>query len=265
MHNKKRINVFIYLARIAVACGILFIFAYPFLDKETLEDIVVDIAPREEVPDFNRFRNVSDKKRAFFAYLMPAIEKENEAILETRLFLLDIKKRRQIGKTIGRSQQQRLSALAKKYRVKNAKHQQDLVARLLKRVDVVPAELVLAQAANESAWGTSRFAKQGYNFFGLWCFKKGCGFVPRRRGDNANHEVAKFENLQDAVNTYMLNLNRHFAYEELRNIRAALRKSQQKITAPALAQGLLRYSERGQDYIDELIAMIDYNRKYMPQ
>ena len=46
----------------------------------------------------------------------------------------------------------------------------DLVNALLVRVDTVPASLALAQAAKESGWGTSRFAREGYNLFGYWFF-----------------------------------------------------------------------------------------------
>ena len=64
---------------------------------------------------------------------------------------------------------------------------------LLNRVDVIPPSLALAQGANESAWGTSRFSKEGNNYFGQWCFKLGCGLVPRQRDSGAQHEVAKFD------------------------------------------------------------------------
>jgi len=130
------------------------------------------------------------------------------------------------------------------------------------RIDVIPTDLVLVQAANESAWGTSRFARQGYNFFGLWCFRKGCGFVPSRRKADAKHEVAKFPNLTRAVYTYLRNLNRHNAYRELRQIRANLRANNLPITGSDLAEGLVSYSERGHDYVEELQAMIRFNEEY---
>lgn len=53
--------------------------------------------------------------------------------------------------------------------------------KMLLRVDVLPKALVLTQAANESAWGTSRFAVQANNYFGQWCYRTGCGLVPRER------------------------------------------------------------------------------------
>ncbi|MFQ3192663.1 MAG: Bax protein, partial [Paraglaciecola sp.] len=102
-----------------------------------------------------------------------------------------------------------------------------------------------------------------YNFFGLWCFKKGCGFVPRQRNDGAEHEVAKFRDLSHAVMTYIRNINRHYAYKELRVIRQELRQSDKPVTARALAVGLSSYSERGQEYIDELLSMLRVNKKHM--
>ncbi|HKJ91279.1 MAG TPA: glucosaminidase domain-containing protein, partial [Oceanipulchritudo sp.] len=44
---------------------------------------------------------------------------------------------------------------------------------LRRRVDVIPPSLALAQAALESGWGTSRFAREGNNLFGIWCYTPG--------------------------------------------------------------------------------------------
>ena len=140
-----------------------------------------------------------------------------------------------------------------------------ILQMLLQKIDVLPVELVLVQAANESAWGTSRFARKGYNFFGLWCFTKGCGFVPNRRNDDASHEVAKFENLSQATYTYMRNLNRHDAYKDLREIRSRLRANQIAISGVALAEGLMKYSERGAAYVEELQNMIKYNEEFLSE
>ncbi|MDZ7825939.1 MAG: glucosaminidase domain-containing protein [Gammaproteobacteria bacterium] len=45
----------------------------------------------------------------------------------------------------------------------------------LRRADEIPPSLVLAQAAAESAWGTSRFARMANNLFGQPRFTEGCG------------------------------------------------------------------------------------------
>lgn len=215
------------------------------------------------IPDFAVIQDVTVKKKAFFNYLLPEIKRQNQKIMEERHFLLGMAQKLQNGEPLSLRNQARLDTLAEKYKLKSKAEPLVRVETLLVSADIIPPELVLVQAANESAWGTSRFARQGYNFFGLWCFKKGCGFVPSRRTDGAAHEVARFNNLSHAVMTYMRNLNRHAAYREMRKIRQALRDNHQPVSAEAMVQGLMNYSERGQDYIDELLNMIRYNRKYM--
>jgi len=136
----------------------------------------------------------------------------------------------------------------------------ELIKELLIRVDTVPPSLALAQAAVESGWGTSRFAVQANNLFGQWCYEKGCGLVPSQRNSGANHEVAKFKNVSDAVYSYTRNINTHRAYKDLRMSRAALRADDETVTGHILAEGLLRYSERGEDYVHELQAVIRINK-----
>lgn len=244
-------------------------FLYPFVlpPKPHQEEVVKQQIAPEVVPDFSVYQQVTDKKRAFFSYLLPEIEKQNEIILSQRTFILALRSQwRNNGKTedwVSDAQRARLTALAKDYNVKFNRLDDAFFEKILIKVDVVPKELVLVQAANESAWGTSRFARQGFNFFGMWCYRKGCGFVPRRRDDDMNHEVARYQNLSQGVAKYLNTLNRHFAYQDLRYIRSVLRKTQQPVTAELLAEGLLHYSERGQAYVEELQAMIRVNRKHM--
>ena len=135
----------------------------------------------------------------------------------------------------------------------------DQFALLRKRLDVVPPSLILARAANESAWGTSRFATKGNNLFGQWCFSKGCGLVPRGRAEGASHEVAKFSSPYRSVRAYIQNLNRHPTYQLLRDVRLEDRRENAPLSGLELAEGLRGYSERGEEYIEEIRAMIHYN------
>ena len=75
-----------------------------------------------------------------------------------------------------------------------------------------------------------------------------------------NYGIASFGTLFESVSAYMLNLNTHLAYEDLRNKRAELRKSNQKITGAILAEQLTKYSERGEDYVKDLKAMMEFNQ-----
>ncbi|MGQ8363704.1 glucosaminidase domain-containing protein [Glaciecola sp. 1036] len=215
----------------------------------------------DPVPNFAEISNVKEKKKAFFDYLKPAIASQNEYILKVRQNIQAWRAKYVAGEELTEKQQRELAFLLDEYRVDEDQPELVIFDKLLAKVDIIPAELVLIQSANESAWGTSRFARKGYNFFGLWCFVENCGFVPKRRNDGASHEVAKFDNLSSAMYSYMRNLNSHPAYKELRTIRQELRENQQKIAATRLVEGLSKYSERGEEYIEELKQMIRINRE----
>jgi Bax protein len=193
-------------------------------------------------PDFAKIRDVKERKTAFFNYLLPVIQVENQRILALREKI----KFSNDGKF--------LDAIAKKYNSK--KNKNDLLAR----IDIIPSSLALAQAANESSWGRSRFARYYNNFFGLWCFTKGCGVVPKKRNNGKSHEVAKFTSLADCVEYYMLTLNRHRSYKKLRDIRLNLRNTNQQISGNKLSYGLEKYSGIGHNYIKALNNMIRINK-----
>ena len=211
-----------------------------------------------KLPNFEEYAAGTDRKTAFFNYFIPLINENNITIKKTRKQLLLWAENRN---NISWWDTRKVADLAIQYRVTDVTIDDDLFwQKLLKRVDVLPPSLVLAQAANESAWGTSRFAKLGNNYFGQWCFEKGCGLVPNKRDSGKAHEVVAFDSPQQSLKSYMNNLNSHPAYQSLRNIRAQQRADKQPITGLVLAAGLSRYSERGMEYIAELRAMIKFNK-----
>ena len=218
-------------------------------------------------PDFSAIRDVDTKKQTFFDYLRPGIAWENKRILEERVQLEHVRERFQ-NMTLNTKNMRFIKEIAARYNVKLVEEGVDnvLFDRLLKRVNIIPEGLVLVQAANESAWGTSRFAKQGNNFFGQWCYSSGCGLVPMQRSDGKSHEVAKFKSVQQSIHRYFMNVNRNRAYEDLREIRRQRQKQGKELhsvnAAMALADGLLKYSERGDDYVNDLKAMIRHNEHF---
>ena len=175
---------------------------------------------------------------------MPEINKQNEKIIQLRH---DIK--------TGDINSFKLKDIYRYYSVK-----EDDIDTLLNRVDVVPASLVLAQGAYESNWGRSRFSKHYHNFFGLWCFKKGCGVVPLKRDKNDTHEVAKFSSLSKGLEYYLRSINRNSAYQTLRKIRKNKRDKKLPITGIALAEGLENYAEIGHEYVEKVQSIIRYNK-----
>ncbi|WP_394221018.1 glucosaminidase domain-containing protein [Alteromonas gracilis] len=234
-------------------------------DEPDILEIPQTVEATKPVPNFAAYTNVKEKKEAFFNYLRPEVEKQNAYLLTLRHYIQTLYRKALADSSLSDEDMARLEWLEEEYRVKPTQPLKTKLLALLQKIDVLPSELVLVQAANESAWGTSRFARKGYNFFGLWCFSKGCGFVPSRRNDGASHEVAKFDSLSSATYTYMRNLNRHDAYADLREIRSRLRANQIPITGVALAEGLMNYSERGAAYVEELQTMILFNEEFLSE
>lgn len=209
----------------------------------------------EDLPDFSQYQDTTEKKAAFFSFLYPRIVLANSRILIERDYLDSLAAK----DTLTRKEYDWLAQQAERLRVDAEPGSEEQFALLRKRLDVIPPSLILAQAANESAWGTSRFATEGNNLFGQWCFSKGCGLVPLGREEGANHEVAKFESPYRSVRAYIQNLNRHQTYQLLRDVRLKDRRSNAPLSGIELAEGLLGYSERGEEYIEEIRAMIHYN------
>ncbi|MGI9273510.1 MAG: glucosaminidase domain-containing protein [Endozoicomonas sp.] len=234
---------------------------YPVLDfreEATVEESEVEKPEDEEpaIPDFAEIRDVKTKKTTFFAFMKELVDAENARLYQLRLEILALHEKEELRKT----ERQRLFEIAGDYRLDwNTIPEETLYGELLNRVDEIPVSLALVQAANESAWGTSRFALNANNFFGQWCFTEGCGLVPTRRPEGASFEVRKFDTVADSVRSYMYNLNSNHHYSGLREMRLKLRQQGKPVTGPVLAHGLYSYSIRGGDYVDELITMIAVN------
>ncbi|MFQ3304511.1 glucosaminidase domain-containing protein [Candidatus Njordibacter sp. Uisw_039] len=206
------------------------------------------------LPNFSAINDVKTKKIKFFNYLNQLSNTANEKVVQIRTEIQRMNPQR-----LTQQQAKRLNRLSKSHKIKT-KVPAEQIDLLLRKIGTVPTALVLAQAANESAWGTSRFATEGNNLFGQWCFSLGCGLVPSGRPEGANYEVRQFKNPQDSVDAYIRNLNSHGGYIGLRRIRECLINNGQTVTARALSAGLISYSSRGVDYIDDIRSMIRVNK-----
>lgn len=208
-------------------------------------------------PNFSAISLSDDRKQTFVAWLLPLIAQENERILAVR---------REAVRLYGLSQQNRLSLKQKEWLVNVAiDYEVDLGNKgfdlpfwqnLLHRVDAIPPSLVLAQAAVESGWGTSRLAKDAHNFFGIMCFKPGCG-VPF---DGGPGEFRRFVGVNDSIAFYMRLINTKGAYRAARAERMRHRLIGDVPSGLALAKTLLSYSELGSRYIDFLLKIMRENK-----
>ena len=227
---------------------------------ESTAEVSVVPEPIVVFPDFASISNTEAKKQQFFDFLQDYVRYENGLVSGLRLQLLSYAEIVDAGTPLSVYERDWVVDLAVAYNLDvDATSVQSLMSELLLMVDVIPASLVLAQAANESAWGTSRFALEGNNIFGQWCYVEGCGIIPNGRVEGATHEVKSFDTIEDAIEGYFLNINTHRLYVGFRQERARLRQLGQRLDPILLVQGLARYSQRGENYIDEVQTMIQQN------
>jgi Bax protein len=209
------------------------------------------------LPDFGSYKQVKEMKAAFIDYMLPIINYHNTQILNQRKRLEKVHRAIELGTMASYSELKWLKQLANRYGVEWDEDEPVVVTQeLLTRVDIVPVQLAVVQAAKESSWGRSRYAVQINNLFGQWCYIKGCGVIPQERPKGARHEVRKFQSVSDSTRSYIHNLNSHRNYSNLRMLRRNLRAEGRSIEGSDLVDGLLFYSERRQQYVDEIRSMI---------
>jgi len=201
--------------------------------------------------DLLGMRNVQERKEYFIETLLPLVLKSNEKVAQQRALLEDITKS---TKSLTNDDKQILQSLAKKYRVKGENYQETL-EELLVRVNVLPPSLIIAQAAIESGWGTSRFVMEGNNLFGLRN-RNGRGMIPNRQREGEVFWVSVFDDLQACIDYYLWNINTYPVYEELRTSREEM---EQPYDPLVLARRLQQYSEIGIPYVEKLEKLIVKN------
>jgi Bax protein len=204
--------------------------------------------------------NTVDKKNIFISILLPIALRGNELVLEEREFIKD---------AISSNDLSQIEYFSKRYKIKDykkinfaklsVKQVEEIKSKLLIKVNKIPISMILAQAIIESGWGSSRFAKEGNALFGEWTWQKGIGIKPQEKLD-ANYSVKNFSNISASLNSYILNLNRHEAYNEMRNYRDKKYRNGDPITGYEAANFLSGYAEIGYQYVTKIKDMIKFNK-----
>ena len=196
-------------------------------------------------PDLDRLDAMDARKTLFLRLMLPVVLFVNEQIGQERQRLLEIRHAVTAGRQLSDTDVAWVLALADAYDQPDA----DIDA-LLAKVDVIPPSLALAQAIEESGWGTSRIARQGNALFGQF----------GSAGGGGDRDYRAYASLTEAVASYARNLNTHRAYRDLRQMRARMRKREGEIDGWLLASALTSYSERGGDYVESVRSIMRDNR-----
>ena len=199
--------------------------------------------------DIKTLGDTKKKRELFIKIVLPLILDENSKITEDRKKLFKI-----LGKnfnTVG--ERVWLKRRFKEYKIDD----RDL-SKLKMRMDIIPVSIALAQAANESGWGTSRFALEGNALFGQWTWSKK-GISPKNKDPDQSHKILQFQVLKASVKAYKNNLNTHNAYKEFREVRAQLRQENKQIIGLDLIKYLKAYAAIGEKYVLIIEDIIEKN------
>lgn len=185
---------------------------------------------------------VKEKKARFKSLLLPAVKSVyNE---------LEIQFKQVSELLLINDQDQRILDLKKNYRATTNEE-------LLMAIKPHPISIALAQAAMESAWGTSRFFREAKNIFGVWSFDKNEPRIAasQKRG-NKTVWVKKYPSIKAAIKDYYRVLARGNAFKDFR------KQKMYNSNPYELVKKLEQYSEKGDEYGKELASMIKYNKFY---
>jgi Bax protein len=187
----------------------------------------------EKIPSDITSKDGNERKALFITALLPVVLEVNQRILADREQLIYL--REKLGTrpaSVTTIERIWLEELAERYDAPV-----DNLDELLRRVDVVPPSMAIAQGGVESGWGSSPAARAN-SLFGQLQIVGRSGTAPQ-----------PFANLGEATTAYITNLNTHRAYAAFRAARAMLRDRGEALDGYQLIGSLLRYSELGQDYV----------------
>jgi len=198
----------------------------------------------KKVPhDLDDLSDPDQRKALFLRVMLPLVLAVNEEIAEERAHLEALLARKAARQSLTRQDRLWLAGLAERYDVEDGD-----TAQLLARVDAVPPSLALAQAAEETGWGTSRLVRRSRNLFGL-----------TGESDAESSPMRRFGSLKEGVRAYIDTLNTHPAYAGLRRARQRAHANGRPLDGHQLAESLAAYSERGQAYVGTIRSLIRRN------
>ncbi len=154
---------------------------------------------------------VSEKKQKFFHMILPAI-----LISKANLKL----KRERVISLMNTPKEELLEDDKEFLKDLYAKYKTNDIHKLANRLKTHPVSIILAQAAIESAWGESRFFKEGNNIFGMWSYDKNEPRIKAHKTRNGKAiYVKKYSSLSDAIDDYFVVIGRG-AYKNFRKQRS---------------------------------------------
>lgn len=210
--------------------------------------------------NFDGKKEITEVKKQFIIKLVRSAQYSNYQIVEEQKLVKKANKSFHKTSAISKFQRIKLQEIVDKYELEQNLEELETAEiasvfdELRRRVQIVPIKLTIAQAITESAWGDSRFAKEGNAYFGMHCYQEGCGM---QIGDR-NEFVKSYPDMEASVQDYMLFLNTKPGTEKFRNARQIYMKDK---NLSVLVESLSGYSQINDHYFKILNDLL---KNYIP-
>jgi Bax protein len=189
--------------------------------------------------------NSETRKNRFICILLPIAIRMNEEIFKQRLEVLRLQEKQKKGISLTDGDDLWLTDIKKAYGLSP----QSSFEETLKRVDIIPLPLLLAQAALESGWGTSRATRELKNLFGMHASK---GQACQKSLNGGGVCIRMFTSISQSVSAYIRLLNVGTAYSKFRDRRAQMRIDRQALDSLKLLAALGSYNETPAKYVRDV-------------
>jgi len=208
----------------------------PATELISITDSIVTPVLYTGVPEGNLATNLEQREQ-FINLMLPAI------LLAKHKIAIDLEKAEAIIKRSENGGKMRwddfktISSLYLRYNASN-------MNELRKKMQTHPTSIVLAQAALESGWGTSRFFRNGFNPFGMWSINPNEARMLsyEKRTDNYIIYMRKYETLGQSIADYFATISRVSVYNKFREANLEGKSVYEMVTY------LDKYSELGEYY-----------------
>lgn len=189
----------------------------------------------------------SERKQQFMNQVLPAILIVKFRYEEQLRIIQDLIEKMDSGQDISTEKQLFIDSLMVTFRATSHEN-------LLMRLKPHATSLVLAQAALESGWGSSKTSQEGFNLFGIWTTSTDTSrIVSRHKASNKRVYMKRYDTIIEAVDHYFLTLGRNDAYREFH------KKRYTDHDVFELIKTLNRYSELRGKYTLQLQGMVKHN------
>ncbi len=229
----------------AVILGLALYDAPDVVERMEEKESVAEPVKTEPVP--TRPLSVAEKKKRFVEKTLPAILRVKAELDEKYQRVLKLSQQA----ILSEADQAFIETLKQRYKVEG-------IPCLLNRLKTHPTSIILAQAALETGWGTSRFYNEANNIFGIWSYNKN---EPRIAASETRGEktiyVKKYATLDDSIRGYFKMMSTGRAYADFRKLRKT------EANPFKLIATLTHYSELREEYVKRLYHVIKSNRFYL--